>query len=244
MKPCVLIPCFDHGEPLRAVLESLARFALPCIVVDDGSCASTLAQLDRIERELDFVRVERFAPNRGKGAVVCAGFRLASSLGFTHALTLDADGQHDAAAVPELLEAMRKDPDALVLGRPVFDETAPRSRMWARQLSRLAVWIATLSLEIPDPLCGMRGIPLEAALRVMARGPLGPRMEFDPEFAVRCVFEGVPVRNVPVRVRYIEGGLSHFDVGRDFPMMGRTYLRLWGGMLVRAPRLLRARSPR
>jgi len=244
MKPCILIPCFDHGEPLRAVLESLAPYSLPCIVVDDGSGAETLAQLDRIEREIDFARVERLSPNRGKGVAVCAGFRLASGLGFTHALTLDADGQHDASAVPALLEAMRKDPDALVLGRPVFDETAPRSRMWARQLSRVAVWIATLSLEIPDPLCGMRGIPLDAALRVMARGPLGPRMEFDPEFAVRCVFEGVPVRSVSVGVRYIEGGLSHFDVGRDFPMMGRTYLRLWVGMLARAPQLLRARSSR
>jgi glycosyltransferase involved in cell wall biosynthesis len=244
MKACFLIPCFDHGEPLRAVLESLAPYALPCIVVDDGSGADTLARLGQIESELDFVRLERLSPNRGKGAALCAGFRLASSLGFTHALTLDADGQHDAASVPALLDAMRKEPDALVLGRPVFDDSAPRSRMWARQLSRVAVWVATLSLEISDPLCGMRGVPLGAALRVLARGPLGLRMEFDPEFAVRCVFEGVPMRSVPVAVRYIEGGVSHFDVGRDFPMMGRTYLRLWGAMLARAPQLLRARSAR
>lgn len=242
MKPCVLIPCYEHGAPLRKVLESLEPFALPCLVVDDGSGPETLAQLDRIARELPFVRVQRLAPNRGKGAALKAGFRWAAELGYTHALCLDADGQHDVNAVPLFLDAMRKEPDALVLGQPIFDESAPRSRLWARQLSRAAVWIATLSLEIRDPLCGMRGIPLEAALRVTRSAEVGDRMEFDPEFAVRAVFEGVPIRNVPVKVVYPTNGLSHFDVGRDFPAMGATYLRLWLGMLARVPQLLARRS--
>jgi len=242
MKPCFLIPCYDHGAPLRGVLESLEGYTLPCLVIDDGSGADTLAHLDAIERELPFVRVVRLAPNRGKGAALCTGYRLAAELGFTHAVHLDADGQHDAGAVPRLLEAMRKEPDALVLGEPIFDSSAPRSRLWARKLSVVAVWIATLSRDIRDPLCGMRGVPLDAALRVLARGPVGPRMEFDPEFAVRCVFEGVPIAGVPVAVSYPVGGVSHFDVRRDFPVMGRTYLRLWGEMLRRAPQLLRARA--
>ena len=241
MKVCALIPCYEHGAPLRAVLESLAPWKLDCLVVDDGSGPDTLAQLDRIARDLPFVRIERLTPNRGKGAALKAGFRWAESLGYTHALCLDADGQHDALAVPRFLEAMRKDPEALVLGDPIFDHTAPRSRIWARQLSRVAVWIATLSLEIRDPLCGMRGIPLAAALRIMRSAEVGDRMEFDPEFAARAVFEGVPIRNVQVNVVYPKGGVSHFDVGRDFPVMGATYLRLWLGMLARAPRLLARR---
>jgi glycosyltransferase involved in cell wall biosynthesis len=244
MKPCVLIPCYEHGEPLRAVLESLEPYALPCLVVDDGSGPETQARLDAIARDLPFVRIARFAPNRGKGAVLKEGFRWAASLGFTHAVCLDADGQHDASAVPEFLEAMRKDPEALVLGDPIFDASAPRARIWARQLSRAAVWLATLSFEIRDPLCGMRGIPLAAALRVMQAADVGTRMEFDPKFAVLCVFDGVPIRNVRVHVVYPVGGLSHFDVGRDFPVMGATYLRLWLGMLSRAPALLRRRGER
>jgi hypothetical protein len=103
------------------------------------------------------------------------------------------------------------------------------------------VWIATLSLEIRDPLCGMRGIPLAAALRIMRSADVGERMEFDPEFATRAVFEGVPIRNVPVNVVYPKDGVSHFDVGRDFPVMGATYVKLWLGMLARAPRLLARR---
>jgi glycosyltransferase involved in cell wall biosynthesis len=240
-----LIPCFDHGEPLRGVLESLAPYALPCLVVDDGSAPATQSALARAERELPFLRVHRLPQNCGKGVALATGYRLAAADGFSHALQLDADGQHDVSAVPDFLEAMQKDPDAIVLGQPVFDASAPRARIWARQLSRAAVWLATLSLDIHDPLCGMRGVPLALALRVLAAGKLGPRMEFDPEFAVRCAWAGARVRNVPVRVSYPQGGLSHFDIGRDYPAMAATYARLWAGMLARAPQLLmRARDAR
>jgi len=242
VKPCLLIPCYEHGAPLRGVLESLAGYALPCLVIDDGSGPETRALLDELEREFDFVRVHRRALNGGKGDALKTGWALAAELGFTHALQLDADGQHEAEAVPRMLEAMQKDPEALVLGEPIFDASAPRSRIWARQLSRAAVWIATLSFDVRDPLCGMRGVPIAAALRVLARAELGSRMEFEPEFAVRCVFEGIPIVNVPVRVIYVPGGISHFDVGRDFPVMGATYARLWLAMLRRAPALLAGRS--
>ena len=244
MRACLLIPCFDHGVPLRGVLESLVPYALRCLVVDDGSEASTQELLARAERELPFVHVHRLPQNAGKGVALAAGYRLAAAQGFTHALQLDADGQHDAAAVPAFLDAMQKDPDALVLGRPIFDASAPRARIWARQLSRAAVWLATLSLDIRDPLCGMRGVPLALALRVLDEHAHGPRMEFDPEFAVRCAWAGAPVRNVPVRVSYPAGGLSHFDIRRDYPAMGATYAKLWAGMLARAPRLLRPRDAR
>jgi glycosyltransferase involved in cell wall biosynthesis len=244
VRACILIPCFEHGAPLRGVLESLAPYALPCLVVDDGSGPATREALTRAERELPNVSVQRLERNEGKGVALAAGYRWAASLGFSHALCMDADGQHDAAAVPAFLDAMQKHPDALVLGKPVFDASAPRARIYARQLSRAAVWLATLSLDIHDPLCGMRGVPLALALRVLAASRLGPRMEFDPEFAVKCVWEGAPVVNVPVGVLYPPGGLSHFDVGRDFPAMGATYLRLWLGMLARAPSLLGARSAR
>lgn len=242
MKPCLLIPCYEHGAPLRGVLASLAGYALPCLVIDDGSGPETREALEQLEREFAFVRLHTRPVNGGKGAALVTGYALASELGFTHVLQLDADGQHEAEAVPRMLEAMQKHPDALVLGEPVFDASAPRSRIWARQLSRGAVWLATLSLAIRDPLCGMRGVPLAAALRVLARAKHGTRMEFEPEFAVRCVFEGIPIVNVPVRVVYVPGGISHFDVGRDFPVMGATYLRLWLSMLRRAPALLARRS--
>jgi glycosyltransferase involved in cell wall biosynthesis len=235
-----MIPCYEHGEPVRGVVESLARYGLPIRIIDDGSGPATQEALGKLALDFPLVRVHRRDANGGKGAALKLGFALAAAEGFTHVLHLDADGQHDASAVPEFLEVMRQHPDAVVLGQPIFDATAPRSRLWARQLSRFAVWVATLSLRVRDPLCGMRGVPLEPTLAMLATSHVGNRMEFDPEFAVRAIFAGMPVRNVPVRVIYVPGGISHFDVGRDFPVMGATYLRLWGDMLTRIPQLLAA----
>ena len=226
MKLCFLIPCFDHGRPARAVLESLAPVGAPCLVVDDGSAEATRALLETAARELPFVRVERLPVNQGKGAALTRGFELAEAEGFTHVLQLDADGQHDVTQVPRLIEAMERQPTALVLARPVFDASAPRSRIWARQLSRWSVWAATRSFAVSDPLCGMRGVPVSLALRVIRSAKLGPRMEFDPEFAVRCHWAGAPIVNVDVRVIYPKDGLSHFAVGRDFAALSRTYARL------------------
>jgi glycosyltransferase involved in cell wall biosynthesis len=226
MTPSFLIPCFEHGRPLRGVLESLAPFGLRCIVVDDGSGEATRAQLADAARALPFVRVAYLPENRGKGAALSRGFERAAEEGSSHVVMLDADGQHDAAAVPRFLAAMEREPTALVLGRPVFDASAPRSRLWARQLSRWSVWAATRSLAIADPLCGMRGVPVALALRVIRSAALGPRMEFDPEFAVRCQWMGAPIVNLDVRVVYPPDGLSHFRVGRDFAALTRTYARL------------------
>ena len=226
MKLCLLIPCFDHGEPARAVLESLARFGMTCWIVDDGSGEATRKLLEAAARDLPFVRVESLPVNRGKGAALSRGFELAEAEGFTHAIQLDADGQHDVAEIPRFVEAMERQPTALVLGRPVFDASAPRSRTWARQLSRWSVWAATRSLAVSDPLCGMRGVPVALARRVVRSAKLGLRMEFDPEFAVRCEWAGAPIVNLDVRVIYPKGGLSHFAVGRDFAALSRTYARL------------------
>lgn len=235
MKVCFLIPCFEHGAPLRRVLAKLERFHLPCIVVDDGSGAETQAALAAACAELPWLSVHRLPENAGKGAALMAGYRVAASRGFTHALQLDADGQHDEGAVPRLLEAMERRPEALVLGRPVFDASAPRARLLGRKLSIWSVWAATRSFAIRDPLCGMRGVPLELALRVIASAELGRRMEFDPEFAVRCMWAGAPIVNVDVNVTYPENGISHFRAGADSRALSRTYTRLITGIGERRP---------
>ena len=220
------------------MLDALAPLELACLVIDDGSSEPTQRELERLARRHRFVRVHRRAHNGGKGAALSDGYALAAGAGFTHVVQLDADGQHDAADVPRFLEAMRKEPDALVLGVPRFDASAPRSRLIARQASRLWVWIGTLSTEIRDPLCGMRGVPLAPVLRVLARHRLGLRMEFEPELAARCLWEGIPIRSLPTRVVYPPGGLSHFRVGPDFARLSLAYARLFLGMLPRVPFLL------
>ena len=246
VKPCLLIPIYQHGSTIRGVIHSLAEFGLPCFIVNDGSNAATCAALDAIEEEFDWVEVEHHAMNRGKGVAVRHGYRLAARRGFTHVVQLDADAQHDAADVARFVEAARKFPDALVLGRPLFDQSAPKSRVYGRRLSQGLVWLATLSREVRDPLCGFRCIPLASMLALMDRIAMGDHMEFEPELAVRLVWEGVPVVNLDTRVRYYADGISHFDVLWDDLRMAWLYARLTLGMLTRARGLLvrRAGQPR
>jgi predicted LPLAT superfamily acyltransferase len=235
---CLLIPIYDHGSTIRRVVESLAPLGLPCLVVDDGSGEQTRAEIDRVAEDHPWIRVHRRAVNGGKGAAVQTGYRVAAGLGYTHVIQLDADAQHDAADVPEFLAALRRNPDALVCGDPAFDESIPPIRLYGRQLSRGLVWLSTLSLEIRDPLCGYRAVPLATALSVMDRGRVGRQMDFDPDMAVRMFWAGAPIDNVRTRVIYPEGGISHFRMIRDNARMLWLYLRLVAGMVPRSPKLL------
>lgn len=245
MNPCVLIPIYNHGTTIRDVLKSVAHLDLPCLVVDDGSDDATRRVLDGAARELPWVIVERLPRNQGRGAALRHGYRAARRRGYSHAVQLDADGQHDGADVARFLEAARREPGALVLGAPVFDVTAPRSRLLGRQLSCILVHVETLSFAIRDPLCGFRCFPLEATVNLLARTPLGDRMDFDPEIVVRLVWDGLAVVNVPTRVTYFADGLSHFRMLRDNVRITWAHTRLVFGMLWRLPRLLvRRRGPR
>jgi glycosyltransferase involved in cell wall biosynthesis len=239
VKPCLLIPNYDHGEPLAAVLESLARWNTSCFVVDDGSHAPSRRALEALEAAHPWVEVHARKENGGRGAALKTGYRLAFSRGFSHAIQLDADGQHDAADVGRFLAEIERDPEALILGTPVFDASVPRARLYGRQLSRLMVWLSTLSLDVKDPLCGFRGIPLAATVDLLARVPTGDHMEFDPQLAILLHGRGVPVRNVPTRVVYQPGGLSHFEMLGDNARMTALYARSLAETLLRAPGRLR-----
>jgi glycosyltransferase involved in cell wall biosynthesis len=238
MNACALIPIFDHPETIEKVVTALPP-ELPCLIVDDGSAEPTRAALRRIGSEREDAWVVRRDRNGGKGAALKTGYRSALARGFTHVVQLDADGQHNASDVPRFLAAMHAQPDALVLGVPEFDASAPLARIYARQLSRGLVWMACLSRVVPDPLCGFRGVPLAPALAVIDAVEIGDWMDFEPEMAVRMVWHGTPIAPLPTRVIYPPDGISHFSIARDYPRLVSLYLRLLGGMVVRAPELLR-----
>jgi hypothetical protein len=231
---CLLIPIFDHGETIGGVLEGLAPLGLRCLVVNDGSGRETTQALAALAARLPWVEVEHLPINRGRGAALRHGYRAAWARGFTHAVQLDADGQHDPNEVVALLQAAQRHPAALVLGDPRFDATAPRSRLYGRRLSQLIVWGYTGSFAVHDPLCGFRCFPLAATLGVLGRHRFGDRMDFDPEIVVRLAWEGVPIVNVPVRVRYFAHGRSHFRLVRDNARIAATYGRLFLARIGRA----------
>ena len=236
--PCAVVPIYNHGKTIAATANALAGHGLPVLIVDDGSDADTCAILEALVEGRSDLRLIRLPANRGKGAALTAGFLAAHEAGYSHVLQIDADGQHDTADVPRFLDTARGKPDAMVCGRPIYDDSVPRARLYGRYLTHVCVWAETLSFAIEDSMCGYRLYPLEATRAEIARKPLPARMDFDTEIAVRLFWRGVPVRNLPTRVIYPENGLSHFRMWRDNARITAMHTRLLLGMLPRAPGLL------
>lgn len=237
---CIVIPCYNHGFTLPAVLRALAPLSLPVIVVDDAS----QPPLDAKEISSSCtapLHLLRHESNQGKGGAVRTGLLAAARLGFSHALQIDADGQHDTAALPEFLAAARREPAALISGQPVYDASVPAARRYGRLLTHVWVWIETLSFQIKDSMCGLRIYPLAATIPLLEKPSLGRRMDFDVEILVRLFWENVPMRFLPVRVTYPVGGISHFDPLRDNLRISWMHTRLVCSLLPRLPQMLRLR---
>ena len=226
MQPCLGIPIYDHSETIASVVRSLKRYELPCIIVDDGSHHSTRRELEEIVSRYEWVDVVRHEANRGRGAALRTLYRSAADRGYTHVVQLDADGQHESNDVPLFIDAARRNPAALILGAPIFDDSAPFHRLYGRKLSQAIVWLETLSLAVQDPLCGFRCIPVGPALHVLEGVRSGDRMDFDPELIIRMVRSGSPVVNIPTQVIYPVHGVSHFRMFSDNAKIAQAYLRL------------------
>lgn len=237
----VLIPSYNTGPKLvETVREALAHWA-PVWVVVDGSTDGSDRPLDAIAAEHSGrLRVLRLAANGGKGGAVLTGLRDAHAAGFTHVLTMDADGQHPAECIGKFMATSAAAPDALVLGLPQFDASAPLLRVRGRRVSNFWANLETLWLGIGDSLFGFRVYPVRDLLAVMERNRWMRRFDFDPEAAVRLVWRGVRPVNVPAPVRYFrpeEGGVSHFNYLRDNTLLTWMHVRLMLGFLLRLPML-------
>ncbi|MFG6441905.1 glycosyltransferase family 2 protein [Roseateles sp. LKC17W] len=237
MKLGAVIPVYNHGGPITGVVAALRAHGLPVLLVDDASEPGCAAVLDRLA-QLPEVTLERLPVNQGKGGAVIAGLRRAAQLGWTHALQIDADGQHDTRDVPSFAAAAAAAPTQMICGCPIYDDSVPRARLYGRYATHIWVWINTLSLAIRDSMCGFRIYPLTGTLAVIERQYIGRRMDFDTEIAVRLYWSGMDVTNMPTRVRYPEDGVSHFRVWKDNVLISAMHTRLFFGMLWRAPRLL------
>lgn len=240
--PCVLIPCYNHGAMMSRVLARLQPFDLPCIVVDDGSDDATRDELARLAAENSNLTLIRLPVNAGKGAAVLRGMQAAADAGFSHAVQVDADGQHDIEDIPRLLALAKEHPTALISGQPIYDGSIPRSRLYGRWVTHVWVWIETLSLQLKDSMCGFRVYPVAPTLQLAQRVTLGKRMDFDTEVMVRLYWQGNTSYFIPTRVTYPLDGLSHFDALKDNLRISRMHTRLFFGMLPRIPSLLLRRS--
>jgi glycosyltransferase involved in cell wall biosynthesis len=236
----VLVPSYNPGPKVfAAIREALDRWA-PVWVVIDGSTDESVQGLLAMAANEPGLRVFVLPENRGKGAAVLFGLREARNLGFTHALTMDSDGQHPAERIQAFMQASMASPGAMVLGRPVFDSSAPSLRVRGRRISNWWANLETLWAGIDDSLYGFRVYPIEALIAVMQRQLWMRRFDFDVEAVVRLCWRGVRPINLAAPVRYFrpeEGGVSHFNYGRDNVLLTWMHFRLFWGFILRLPSL-------
>ena len=245
----VVIPSYNPGPLVYETVRAARAQWSPVWVVVDGSNDGTRDGLERMAGADPGLRVLALETNSGKGAAVLHALRLAAAEGYSHALTMDADGQHPAASIPEFMAASQRAPEAMVFGVPRFDASAPALRVQGRRVSNWWANLETLWCGIQDSLFGFRVYPVRPLLEAMRAQRWMRRFDFDPEAAVRLAWRGVPPLNLPAPVRYLrpeEGGVSHFRYWRDNALLSWMHLRLVLGFFARLPLLVarRVRSSR
>ena len=238
MNCCIIIPHYKHDQLFAGFLPKLLTLNLPCIVVDDGSDSDTQGRLSDLLAAYPKVHLIKHVTNRGKGAAVFTACHHARFMGFSHVLQLDADGQHNIDDVAQFLAYAKAHPQTIVCGRPFFDKSAPKVRVYGRKVTDFWVALETLSFTIKDGLCGFRLYPLQAVETLIDNYYIGPRMDFDPEILVKAAWANIEMHFIPTKVIYHADPVSHFNYLRDNLQMIKLHIRLIIGMLIRLPKLL------
>ncbi|MBC7394689.1 glycosyltransferase involved in cell wall biosynthesis [Variovorax sp. GrIS 2.14] len=237
----VLIPSYNTGERLFSTVSAARAQWSPVWVVVDGSTDGTGERLQQMAEADPGLRVWLLPANQGKGAAVLHGLRAAQEAGYTHVLTMDSDGQHPADLIPAFMQASLARPETMVLGRPIFDSSAPLLRVRGRKLSNGWTHLETLFAGIGDSLYGFRVYPVAGLIAVMSRQPWMRRFDFDTEAVVRLAWRGVKPVNIDAPVKYLtaeEGGVSHFRYVRDNVLLSWMHTRLMFEFVLRLPALL------
>lgn len=241
----VLIPSYNTGARLFQTVASVRQQEYPVWVIVDGSTDGTGAELSRTAEHDPYLQVFVLPFNQGKGAAILHALRLAYGQGITHVVTIDADGQHSELEIGRFVVASQAHPEAMVLGVPIFDASAPKVRVAGHRIAHVFADLVTLRSGIGNSLFGFRVYPVLPLLEVFGETGWMRRFDFDSEAAIRLSWRGVPAVNLPTPVRYFrgeDGGVSHFRYLRDNILLGFMYARLFAGLAVRLPRLLGRRN--
>lgn len=215
---CIILPAYNNCRTAGAVIRGALGHVPDLIFVDDGSTDGTAGVL----REFPGITVVRHEKNRGKGAALMSGFSKALALGFDHAVSIDADGQHLPDDIPRFLAAIEQDPAAIYVGsrKSVGARVSPFSR-FANRFSDFWFWLES-GAELPDTQCGFRSYPLKAIDRLRLKKT---HYDFEVEVLVKAAWSGVPLKPVPVTAVYLPAGerVSHFRPIIDFLRISHLY---------------------
>ena len=238
MKQGFIVPVYRHCGTVGQLVKKLAGFNLPVIIIDDGNNLSDKTFLKNLTAENPQTVLVSLKKNIGKGGALAHGFEKAAELGLTHVFQIDADGQHDLETAAFFLEESAKHPEKIICGYPLFDKSAPGSRVTGRKISNFWGAIVTLSDELKDVLCGFRVYPVQESLRITRNLFMDKRMGFDTEILVRLYWNGIFPVFLNVRINYPENGFSNFRMLKDNLHISWTFSRLFIGMLIRLPMLI------
>lgn len=238
MSYCIVIPNYNHTILLDELIAKLMQFNLPIIMVNDGSSVDATQFFRDLSKKHPNLSVIEHQNNQGKGGAVQTGLRTAFEQGFSHALQVDADGQHDLGDVNKLIAESKNFPEALISGKPIYDDSIPKHRYYARNITHFWVWIETLSFQIKDTMCGYRVYPLASTVQLLQQKKLGKRMDFDIEVMVKLFWKNIDLRFIDTAVDYPEHGVSHFRALEDNILISWMHTRLFFGMLPRIPQLI------
>lgn len=236
-KICIIIPCYKHTDKIKGVIEKLLPFELPVIVVDDGNTKEEALELYKICENLKAVFLLHHDVNKGKGAAVVTGLLFAKENRFSHAIQIDADGQHNIDDLKTIIKLVNENPEAVISGCPIYDENAPKSRVIGRRITNFFVKIETLSSEIKDAMIGFRAYPVEKTCQYIKDCNLNFGMTFDIEILVRLKWAGLPFKFFETKVDYPKDGHSNFKPS-DQLKISCIHTVLCMGMLIRLPYLL------
>lgn len=236
-KPCGIIPIYNHVEMIEKVIKNIIG-ALPIFVIDDGGSVEVKVKLQDICNRYEQCTLVSLDKNMGKGFAVSVGFKEAYNRGFTHALQVDADGQHDVSSLNIFLEKSKTNPDALICGKPIYNEDIPKARLIGRKLTTNCVAIETLSKDIVDAMIGFRIYPLGTVIKLLNKTKIGSRMDFDIEIIVRLHWIGIPMLFLPVTIKYPDDGVSNFRVFKDNFSISKVHTILITTMVFTFPRVI------
>ena len=239
-RPCIVIPVYNHAEAVSILVSAMRaqNATIRIILVNDGSdnrCTKVMQKLQHDDAQMDLVEISK---NRGKGGAVKSGLARAEATGFSHAIQLDADGQHDIRDIPKFLALAKQYPEFIIAGTPEYDESIPAHRYYARYLTHIWIWVNTLSFQIKDSMCGFRVYPVRETNRIISGCSIGDRMDFDPELLVRWSWENHGIAHIPTRVNYPTDGISHFRILEDNMLISKMHTKLLILMLLKLPKIL------
>lgn len=223
-RPIIVIPFYNHLSGFQKIYDDLIKIKTPLLIVNDGSNEIETKTLKKICEKNKFLYLQ-LDQNSGKGKAVIEGMKYAIKKGYSHALQIDADGQHAIYDIPRFFELSKKNPRSIISGEPIYGKDAPKSRLYGRKITKFWVWIETFGTKFPDTMCGFRVYPLERIKKVLPRLYF-MRMGFDTEIIVKCYLNGIQVIDIPTKVCYPKDGISHFNGIRDNFMISLMHAHL------------------